>query len=486
MLEKANTYVEEKKDTVKKRWYPRFHIAPEIGWCNDPNGFSEFGGAYHLFYQFYPYEPKWGPMHWGHVRSRDLVHWERLPAALAPDAPYDAGGCFSGSALERDGQLCLLYTGHVDVKKVRGEPDRIESQALATSQDGVHFEKYGKNPVITLPEGISTGEDRHFRDPALWERDGRYYVVVGAQTAKETGEILLFTSENLTDWSFVGVMAAAEGNEGFMWECPNFVEVDGHEAIVMSPQGIREEGWRYRNLHQSVLMPGHLDYKTGRFSRESFQLLDYGFDFYAPQVLQKKDGRNIFIGWLNMWEGAHCEQPNGWCGQMTVPREILWRDGRFVTPPVPEILSLREQEMAFMDSTLAAEETLSLPEETGEILLCLDCKDAAIFSLSLWDGEGELTTLSYDKGEGLLRLTRPDYKKGTGREERVAPCEGGTLSLRMFLDRSSLEIFVNDGEAVLSERIYPRDTARSIHIAGRGSVSMKNARFYTLGSIFEA
>lgn len=154
-------FIAANESKVNKRWYPRFHIAPRVGWCNDPNGFAYAGGKYHLFYQYYPYEPKWGPMHWAHVTSKDLVHWQRQPVALFPDHPYDADGCFSGSGIEKDGKLYLLYTGHVDLLKKPGQPDRIETQALAVSVDGVHFEKSEKNPVITLPESVSTGEDHH-------------------------------------------------------------------------------------------------------------------------------------------------------------------------------------------------------------------------------------------------------------------------------------------------------------------------------------
>mgnify|MGYP003211071091 FL=1 len=119
-----DAFIAANESKVNKRWYPRFHIAPRVGWCNDPNGFAYFGGQYHFFYQHYPYEPKWGPMHWAHVTSRDLVHWERQPIALFPDQPYDADGCFTGSGIEKDGKLYLMYTGHVDLLKKPGQPDR--------------------------------------------------------------------------------------------------------------------------------------------------------------------------------------------------------------------------------------------------------------------------------------------------------------------------------------------------------------------------
>ena len=176
--------------------HPSFHLTAGVGWINGPNGFSLYQGEYHLFYQYYPYDTKWGPMHWGHAKSRDLIHWERLPCALAPDMPYDKDGCFSGGAIELpDGRHLLMYTGVRNVRRSNGLVDGYQTQCIAIG-DGVDYQKYENNPVLDakdLPEG---GSEIDFRDPKIWFERGKYWAVVGNRPADGSGSILLFESED--------------------------------------------------------------------------------------------------------------------------------------------------------------------------------------------------------------------------------------------------------------------------------------------------
>ena len=480
-------FIKTNEAKVNKRWYPKFHVAPRCGWCNDPNGLSYFRGEYHLFYQYYPYEPKWGPMHWAHASSPDLVHWYRKPVALFPDQPYDADGCFSGCGLEKDDKLYLLYTGHLDLQKKPGKPDRIETQNLAVSSDGIAFEKFAGNPVIKLPSEVSTGEDHHFRDPKVWTHDGRYYAVVGAQTEDSVGQVLLFESENLEEWKFRHVMAKAEGNQGFMWECPNFAEFDGHEALIFSPQGVKPEGKRFLNLHQSVVMLGKMDYEAGIFYHGKMELLDHGFDFYAPQVMQAPDGRCLMFGWLDMWESAMPEQEDGWSCQMTVPRELHYRNDRVVSVPARELENLRQKsheqpELTFDKETSFADWSL----ETGELCAEFDLSQAKGLAIHFAAGFEDEVSVMIERETGNVRLARKSA--ATGREEdRFAklPDMQDKLSLRVYQDRSSLEIFLNDGEVVMSTRFYPKVEERVIVMEPQdGPVTMTNGVFYELADIF--
>ena len=485
--DKAEEYIASHAQDVKPRWYPRFHIAPRCGWCNDPNGMSYFQGAYHVFYQYYPYEPKWGPMHWAHASSKDLVRWQREPVALAPDKSYDADGCFSGCGIEKDGSLYLLYTGHVDLPKKSGQPDRIETQNLAVSRDGRSFEKFSQNPVMELPETVSTGEDRHFRDPKVWRHGDRYYAVVGAQTEENVGQVLLFESQDLKDWTFRQVMAKAEGNQGFMWECPNFAEFDGHEALILSPQGVKPEGHRYLNLHQSVVMSGRMDYDSGVFAHGDFELLDYGFDFYAPQVVQTPDGRCLMLGWLAMWESAMPEQADGWAGMMTIPRELHYRNGHVVSVPARELADLRRTKHEQPDMTLREETSIAdWARETGELCVDFDLADAEGLTVHFVGGSDEKISVRIEKESGTVCLSCKSAAMGSeeNRWAKLSPSQE-KFSLRVYQDRSSLEIFLNDGEAVMSTRFYPRDGQRALVIEPQeGAVTMTNGVFYELDDIF--
>ncbi len=151
-LREARKYEETVEKSIAREERPDFHLCSRVGWMNDPNGFSYHNGMYHMFYQYYPYESKWGPMHWGHAVSRDLLHWEHLPAALAPDEPYDRDGCFSGSALTLpDGRQLLMYTSVVKERQENDTIRDIQTQSLAIG-DGIDYEKYEKNPVLDAAE----------------------------------------------------------------------------------------------------------------------------------------------------------------------------------------------------------------------------------------------------------------------------------------------------------------------------------------------
>ena len=473
------------------RWYPLYHIAAPAGWVNDPNGFCTYKGEYHFFYQHYPYATHWGPMHWGHVISKDLVHWEHLPVAIEPDHIYDAsGGCFSGSGIEKDGKLYLIYTGHVDLPVISKDyADRIESQNVAVSEDGVNFEKIAENPVIYAPNHPEISQS-DFRDPKVWEHNGKYYVIVGSRTptvdpagTEAQGQIVMFESNDLINWNFKNIIARSEGNQGFMWECPNFATIDGTDVLIFSPQGVKPEGKKYLNWHQSVYMLGDINYNTGIYTHGEFDMLDYGFDFYAPQITQTLDGRTVMIGWLDMWAGKFPEDVDGWACQMTVPRELHVVGGKLISVPVPELESLRLSEVSHQNITLTKKSSLQgINGETGELVATIDATKS--FDIELRAGGSEKTVLSYNAQTNIFKINRD--KSGASiptkgeREVQLEPND--EINLRIFLDRSSIEVFINEGERVMSTRVYPKSNSTGINFVPRGgSMKIKNVSFYKLG-----
>ena len=477
-VEKANDYIQAHKSEVNPRWYPTYHIAAPYGWVNDPNGFSYFNGEYHFFYQHYPYESKWGPMHWGHVVSKDLAHWKHLPVALAPDQKYDVdytGGCFSGSGIEKDGKLYLIYTAHHETMSGK----RTETQALAVSSDGIHFEKSKKNPIIKVPKGNDFSAV-DFRDPKVWEHDGKYYLIVGTKTTDKPslGEIMLFESDNLEKWTYRGIAAKSDSVEnGFMWECPNFAEVDGRDVLILSPM-IFADG---QESHKVVYTIGEMNYETGKLSHGDYDLLDYGFDFYAPQVMQAPDGRCIMIGWMDNWDIPiyDTKSGDGWACMMTVPRELHIKDGKIISTPVKELENLRQTETSYQNLNLNQETKLDgIHGSVGELLLDVDTKASQSFQIKLRSSAKEETILSYDNG--IFKVDR--YKSGVGpggmSEVQLAPSD--KLKMQIFLDKSSVEVFLNDGEAVISTRIYPDESSQDIVFIPNGNLKIDNAAFYTL------
>jgi sucrose-6-phosphate hydrolase SacC (GH32 family) len=291
-------------------WRPAYHFTAPMGWMNDPNGLVQVGGTYHLFYQFHPFGMDWGPMHWGHAISTDLVRWAHQPIALAPTpGGPDAGGCFSGSAVDDGGVLSLVYTGH--------GPAQV--QCLATSADGRTFTKHPGNPVIAAPPAGFAPAD--FRDPKVWRAEGRWWLVAGTKRDGK-GKALLYESADLRRWTFKAVMAESDGTEGAMWECPDVFALGDRHLLIVSPnEGV--------DRPKVFAITGTLDYATGRFTQESHRLVDHGFDFYAPQTFQDAGGRRILIGWMENWaRKAWPTKAHGWAGAMTVPRIVgLRADG---------------------------------------------------------------------------------------------------------------------------------------------------------------
>jgi len=442
---------------------------------NDPNGFCYYNGQYHLFYQHHPYGPYWDDMHWGHVRSQDLVHWEGLPVALAPSEPYDRDGCFSGSAFEKDGKIYLMYTGNRWTGPDR-DADLLQVQCLAESADGIRFEKPAGNPVIAeAPAGIA--HPHHFRDPKVWAHEGTYYCILGSRTPGHVGQALLYKSADLANWEFVGVMAAgaSRADDGFMWECPDLFALDGADVLLLSPQGMAPREERYRNLHQAGFMIGRLDYATGAFAHGGFDVLDHGFDYYAPQSALTPDGRRVVVAWMAMWESSMPEQARGWAGAMTLPRELTLEGGRLRSRPARELEALRGGRVFYTDACVESGGTLSLEGVEGdccELELQLDVSQAGACGLrfrSSADGS-EYTELRYEREAGMLTLDRERSGAGPGgiRNARLQPSADGLLSLRAFIDRSSVEVFAQDGEIAMTARIYPGEASNGIVFFAEG------------------
>ena len=447
------------------RWYPRYHLAPPFGWCNDPNGMCFYKGQYHFFYQHYPYAPEWGPMHWGHAVSDDLAYWKHLPIALKPEKPYEqGGGCFSGSAIEKDGKLYLMYTGHLSATPEEEAAigyGHIEFQCLASSNDGIHFKKSEKNPVI---EDIDVKSDDVFindiRDPKVWIHDGKYYAVLGSRTPDMAhGQILLFESDDLVNsWRFKAISARSEENLGGMWECPNFAEIDGQDVLIFSPMDVFNNENFYHDKAAGVLI-GKLNYRSGIFTHGDFQYLDKGFDFYAPQVMQTPDGRNVIIGWMDMWNVDMHETKDGWAGQMTIPRVLSIKNDKIFSTPAKELEKLRKWKPIILENVVIDEATTfdGVAGEAYELILNIDAAQSKRFSIALRASDIEQTVLSYN-ANGTYAGEPINFQ--SVREIQIEPCE--KLKLHIFIDRSSIEVFINDGAEVLSARIYPKRTSQKV------------------------
>jgi len=434
-------------------YYPQWHLAPVTGLMNDPNGFIWFAGRYHLFYQWNPLGCDHRYKCWGHWSSADLVQWQHEPMALMPDEEYDRSGCYSGSAVDNQGVLTLCYTGNVKFD----DGSRTAWQCLAVQNEAGGFDKLG--PVLALPEGY-TG---HVRDPKVWQHEGNWYMVLGAQDLQKRGKVLLYQSADLHSWQPCGEIAGNGVNgladAGYMWECPDLFELDGTHVLICCPQGLEAEPHRYRNTYPSAWMSGDFHYQEAKFDHGALHELDAGFEFYAPQTTLAADGRRILIGWMGVPDGEEMQQPtreHGWIHQMTCPRELHFHEGKLRQTPIHELQQLREEEHRWHGSAASAP---MLNAGRLEFELKTDSPVEVNFANTLW--------LSLD--EKGIRLERKSLQND---EMLTRYWDGKVSTLRILCDSSSVEIFINEGEGVMSSRYFPSDPAQ-VRFEGASVITLR-------------
>lgn len=326
-------------------WKNKFHIEAEKGLVNDPNGLIFWKGEYHVFFQLNPKSCEHIFKNWGHIKTRDLVNWEKLPIALSPTDWFDKDGCYSGSAIEKDGKLYLMYTGNV-----KNNGTRESYQCLAVSEDGINFKKLG--PVIHNDD-IPKGYTRHFRDPKLFKKNGKFYMVLGAQREDLTGTILLYSSEDIFNWNFE--QEIIKGNFGYMCECPDYYEINEQGVLVFSPQGLKAEGIFYNNRYQS----GYILRGLRETGKNNFTELDRGFEFYAPQSFIGKDGERIMFGWIGMPEELdHPSVEEGHIHSLTLPRIMEIKNNKLYQRPHTDLQKLRKNKKEIEDLEINGEVNL--------------------------------------------------------------------------------------------------------------------------------
>ncbi len=462
---------------------PRFHVTGGIGWINDPNGFSSYKGEYHLFFQYYPYETKWGPMHWGHVKTTDFIRWEKLPAAMAPDQPYDKDGCFSGSAIELpDGKQMLIYTGVRAVRQHDGRMENVQTQCVAIG-DGQDYVKYEGNPILSakdLPEG---GDPVDFRDPKVWKEGDVYYLVAGNRCSDGSGTILLYESTDCFHWTYNGILSACHNQYGRMWECPDFFPLDGKHVLLVSPQEMNAIGLEFHPGNGTVCLIGSYNRSKFHLDRENVQAIDYGLDFYAPQTLETADGRRIMIAWMQNWETSGCRNEQlRFMGQMTVPRELHVKNGRLYQNPVRELEAYRGTKISYRNVLVCGETTLA--GIGGRVMdLTVTVRPSSReniyqrFRMNVAKDGQWFTSIRYKPSVGTIRVDRTHsgfpHDIVSVREFPVSQNrETGELKLRILMDRYSMELFVNDGEYAASFVLYTPESADAVSFETSGVVML--------------
>lgn len=480
LLEDANKYIKNFSNTIDKKYRHKYHLMPEIGWMNDPNGLVYYNGEYHLFYQYNPYSPYWDTMYWGHATSKDLIKWEYQPVALAPDKSYDINGCFSGGAIVKDNNLNLLYTS-VD-------KNNYQTQSLATSLDeGVNFSKRSLNPVI---DSTMRGDSRitDFRDPFLFFKDNYYYALVGGKLDGMGGELLLYKSLDLLHWSTVGKVYSSTLTNTGMFECPNYINVDGVDVLLSSPQSIRDKDYAsYQNIHSVTYQLGNLDFNNGQFTNNNgvdyMEELDKGFDFYATQVSTYNENP-FLLAWMNLWSRKYVTSIDGWTGEVTLPRTISIKDNHLYQSPISSIEKYYTNITRINDISVNNEEyNLDFQGNCLSIKAELDVNSlgGGKGGFKLLKGNDEETLVYYDDtlkavvfnrvNSGIDIESADDDGEKNVRYAKVEPIDG-KIKLEIFIDVSSVEVFINDGYYTMSGLVYPKEDSINYSIYSDGQMKL--------------
>ncbi|MFV2063381.1 MAG: glycoside hydrolase family 32 protein [Chloroflexota bacterium] len=450
---------------------PCYHVMPEHGWLNDPNGLIEVDGTYHLFYQHNPSEAVWGDIHWGHASSTDLVHWRREPIALTPTpGGLDADGCWSGCAVMGPDGPVLLYTGREG-----------GHETVLLAHGDANLRTWRKDPLNPILDAPTEPQVTDFRDPRVWYDGGAWIMVIGVGLVTGPGAVLLYRSPDLYRWELVGpIIAGDEESRGEVWECPDLFTIGGRDVLIYS------------------VTPGEAStrYVSGAWGGQSFAvrregLMDLGPYFYAAQTLADGPDRRLAWGWLREGRSVETQRAAGWSGVLSLPRVVSTDgEGRLLMQPVPELEALRGEVSAARDLRLepggvhelaadaghAWEARIRFSSAPGARLLVTLCASA--------DGHEE-TYVECDANAGKLVVdrTRSSLSVETDRDRHTLHLWDSArkeVELRIFVDGSVVEMFI-DGLSITT-RVYPtRRDSTAVRVAAiGGEVWLRRAEFWSL------
>ena len=456
---------------------PWLHAMPPHNWMNDPNGLVWHDGWYHLFYQHNPFQPTWGSIHWGHLRSRDLLRWEDLPYALIPDEAAGEAHCFSGNIIIVDGKPKLFYTS---IGPKNDAHAHAEQWLAHGSEDLITWQRDPRNPILSVANNGNLNV-LEWRDPFIWQEKGLFRMVLGGSLDGQ-GCVLIYASDDLIHWSSPEILYQTSQFRGC--ECPNYFSMKESSCFALTqPGGRGVEDFRlllyspYDNVH-AVLGRQTAD---GRFEAICEQNLDEGGSsaFYAANTFLAPDGRRLMFGWISDASRGDLTDPDSgvldWNGLQSFPREIELADGRLLMRPARELAGLRQQRAvprpampgmtSFEDVDAGSFDGCAAGQINWQVgpaweFLLQDESALPFFNLELSNDAQEQTTLTYDAQSGRLELDRQasSLADAVDKSPRSLDLDQPLRTLQIFCDNSVLEIFAND-QVCLTARFYPLTSA---------------------------
>jgi fructan beta-fructosidase len=480
---------------MNEQYRLQVHFSPEAHWINDPNGMVYNNGIYHLFFQYHPYSSVWGPMHWGHATSTDMIHWKQQPIGIYPDS---IGTIFSGSAVVdknntsgfgKNGKspLVAIFTQHNPEGDKAGRND-FQNQSIAYSNDeGKTWTKYAGNPVIKNP-GL-----RDFRDPkVMWYEPQKKWIMVLATF----NSIEFHSSPDLKNWTKESSFGDGRGAHGGGWECPDLISIDDNGKqrwvliVNLNPGGPNMgSGTQY--------FVGDFNGTTFTSDQKEVHWLDYGPDDYAGVTWSNTGKRKVMIGWMSNWMYANLVPTEKWRNAMTLPRELKIKhigDDMFITSqPVKELVTTYSRSVAVQNISIT--KSLDVAAKAGKLKFpCrvnLDAEQIKDFSLVLSNELGEELVIGYDKSQHQYFIDRTksgkiDFQKGFA-ARHLAPrlADNSKMKISLVIDASSVELFADDGLTVMTSVFFPNKSYNQIHINSADNLLIKKLEYISLKSIWK-
>ncbi|RYM02848.1 sucrose-6-phosphate hydrolase [Sporolactobacillus sp. THM7-7] len=465
-----------KEKAAHSPWRLGYHIQPDSGLLNDPNGFSFFNNQWHLFYQHYPFGPVHGLKSWYHLVSDDLTHWHSRGEAILPDMPYDSHGAYSGSALPIDNQLFIMYTGNVRDENWVRYPYQLGAMM---NMDG-QIKKMPQPLIAEPPDNVSD----HFRDPQVIRRHGYYYCLLGAQEKESaSGHIAVYRSPDIKNWTYLGFLDLSSYPMGFMIECPNLIFIQEQPVLIFCPQGLDQTVLDYQNIYPNVYLVGsRIDLDQVCFDTEMTAPLnlDDGFDAYATQAFNAPDGRALAVSWIGLPEITYPTDSYGWAHCLSLVKELELKDGKLFQKPVREMQALRRNAYPLTGNPDRDSERLTA-RRSASYEIKLEVAAGQTGHLLLAAGPDRQTGLDirFDTERGRLSVDRSKagtrFAEAYGTVRSVSLPEKQALTLDVFFDHSVCEIFVNDGERVLTLRLFPDKGQTGIYLSGEPMIRYNGA-----------
>ena len=463
--DKHRQYLEELSEFVKQSEYlPKYHIYPKSGLMNDPNGLAYFNGEYNFFYQWFPFEPNHGMKHWGHLTSKDLLTWDDKYIALTPNMEYEKNGCYSGNAIEKDGLLYLFYTANY-----KTESGKIPKQAVAIMDKAGHIEKYINNPIIDGAPVDMTGE---IRDPFVFRKDEKYYMLLGAKSKKEKGALLLYTSEDLLKWDYMGEISLPI-DTGYMLECPSFIEVDGKDVMILSPMGLEKEELKYQNQFSTLYLVGKLDIENMKFDLEYMDEVDSGFDFYASQVFYGKGNKPMMVSWFGCGEQDLPTDKEMWKHGLTMPHDLKLVENRLCNFVSEELNDLFNDKNEFNSNIIKTKSNYY----HIQFNMCKEDENTWV----RFGNEDDYWELNFDFDKNVIQLDRSNLKLKVDINNGLKRCTEGLnkeeYKVDIYVDNSFVEVFINEGMKSFAFRCFNlNNEEHNIHFTNenKGSINYYN------------